>query len=203
MRESREKLEEAKGVAEEAAREVLARSAPRLHIEKLALKERLRAHDAFFEALVAALLAAGRVRAVRGDSLEWVGLRPELTPEESRARERILAAYRAARLAPPGVEEAARSLGLEEEVTRALTVLLVEEGELVKAAEGLFFHREALDDARRRLRAHLEKVGSTTAAAAKEALGSTRKYMIPLLEHFDREGLTVRRGDLRELRPGP
>jgi len=28
-------------------------------------------------------------------------------------------------------------------------------------------------------------------------VGTSRKYAVPLLEHFDRTGVTVRRGDLR------
>jgi selenocysteine-specific elongation factor len=34
---------------------------------------------------------------------------------------------------------------------------------------------------------------------AKEALGTTRRTAIPLLEHLDRTGVTVRLGDLRRL----
>ena len=36
-----------------------------------------------------------------------------------------------------------------------------------------------------------------TVSAFREALGTSRKYALPLLEHFDRTGVTVRRGDLR------
>ncbi|MCI0453301.1 MAG: SelB C-terminal domain-containing protein, partial [Candidatus Latescibacteria bacterium] len=36
----------------------------------------------------------------------------------------------------------------------------------------------------------------------KNALGVTRKHAIPLLEYFDRQRLTVRRGDLRIAGPG-
>ena len=37
------------------------------------------------------------------------------------------------------------------------------------------------------------------ATEAKEALGTTRRTAIPLLEHLDRTGVTVRQGDLRRL----
>ena len=59
---------------------------------------------------------------------------------------------------------------------------------------------ESVEDARRKLREHLEAAKTMTASDAKNVLGSTRKYCIPLLELFDREGFTLRRGDLRELR---
>jgi len=37
------------------------------------------------------------------------------------------------------------------------------------------------------------------ATEAREALGTTRRTAIPLLEHLDRTGVTVRTGDLRRL----
>ncbi|HXP14462.1 MAG TPA: SelB C-terminal domain-containing protein, partial [Actinomycetes bacterium] len=37
------------------------------------------------------------------------------------------------------------------------------------------------------------------ASEAREALGTTRRTLIPLLEHLDRTGVTVRQGDLRRL----
>jgi selenocysteine-specific elongation factor len=197
---ARAKLEEAKAAAAATAEDFFRKNPRRLLVPKLHLKDRLRADEAFFHELLAALEAGGLARTVRGDHLQWTGRRPELTPAEARAREELLEAFRAASLSPPAPEEAARAAGLEEALAGALISLLVEEGELLKIAEGLLFHHQALEDARRRLTAHLEKEGSMTAAAARTVLGSTRKYIIPLLEHFDREGLTVRRGDLRELR---
>jgi len=42
-----------------------------------------------------------------------------------------------------------------------------------------------------------------TAAAFRDLIGSSRKYTIPLLEYFDREGLTIRIGDIRKLKSPP
>jgi selenocysteine-specific elongation factor len=38
------------------------------------------------------------------------------------------------------------------------------------------------------------------AAAFRDLIGSSRKYTIPLLEYFDRVGLTIRMGDIRKLK---
>ncbi|HLU49197.1 MAG TPA: SelB C-terminal domain-containing protein, partial [Planctomycetota bacterium] len=62
---------------------------------------------------------------------------------------------------------------------------------------------EAIEEAKRRLRRYLEEHGSVTASDAKSILDSTRKYSIPFLEHLDREGFTVRKGDVRVLRAAP
>jgi selenocysteine-specific elongation factor len=36
-----------------------------------------------------------------------------------------------------------------------------------------------------------------TVSAFREAMGTSRKYALPLLEHLDQRKITVRRGDLR------
>lgn len=49
------------------------------------------------------------------------------------------------------------------------------------------------------MRKYLEENEQITAGGAKDLIGSTRKYSIPLLEQLDREGFTVRKGDYRVL----
>ncbi len=197
---SRERFEEAKAQAHREA-DLFFRNHPRrLLMEKLYLSGRLRAHEVFFQDLVAALEAEGMVRTVRGEYLEWTAHRPRLTPRELEVREKLLQAFQAAPLTPPRPEEIARAEGFDEDTARSITDLLLEEGEVVKIADDLIFPRQGIQEARRRLREHLEKEGSMTASTAKTVLESSRKYVIPLLEYFDREGFTIRRGDLRELR---
>jgi selenocysteine-specific elongation factor len=41
------------------------------------------------------------------------------------------------------------------------------------------------------------------ASAFRDLIGSSRKYTIPLLEFFDRDGLTIRVGDVRRLKSPP
>jgi selenocysteine-specific elongation factor len=39
-----------------------------------------------------------------------------------------------------------------------------------------------------------------TVSAFREALGTSRRFALPILEHFDASGLTRRQGDLRVLK---
>ena len=64
----------------------------------------------------------------------------------------------------------------------------------------LCFDRAAVDALADRLRAHLAAQREITAQQWKELSGVTRKYAIPLAEHFDAEKLTLRVGDVRRLR---
>lgn len=77
---------------------------------------------------------------------------------------------------------------------------LLDSGELVAAGSELVITaenmRRAIEVVRGSIRAH----GPSTVAALREALGSTRRVVVPLLERLDREGVTLRRGDTRILR---
>jgi selenocysteine-specific elongation factor len=46
----------------------------------------------------------------------------------------------------------------------------------------------------------MAQVKPFTAAQARDHLGVSRKYAIPLLEHFDKIGFTLRIGDNRVIR---
>jgi selenocysteine-specific elongation factor len=77
---------------------------------------------------------------------------------------------------------------------------LVREGALVDI-DGIVFSATALADARAVLRDALADGGELTVGDARRLLGSSRKYVVPLLGHFDREGFTRRRGDVRVAGP--
>jgi selenocysteine-specific elongation factor len=107
--------------------------------------------------------------------------------------------YAQAALAPPRPAEAAVALSADpKEIDRVLD-LLVRAGTLVRVKD-LFFHKAAVDELRARLTAHLTAHTQITPQEWKELVGATRKFAIPLAEHFDAEKLTLRVGDLRKLR---
>jgi len=73
---------------------------------------------------------------------------------------------------------------------------LVREGALVDL-DGIVFATTALDGARARVQDALRERGSLTVAEARDLLGSTRKFVLPILNRLDAEGVTRRRGDER------
>jgi selenocysteine-specific elongation factor len=105
---------------------------------------------------------------------------------------RLLAALEAEPFAPP----AAAELGIDAAVVKAL----VRDG-LAVDVDGVLFAASALEEARRLVRGALRERGELTVADVRDVLGSTRKYVVPLVNRFDAEGVTRRRGDVRI--PGP
>jgi len=69
---------------------------------------------------------------------------------------------------------------------------------LIVAQDGCYFAPAALEAAGRAIAALLQaNPEGVTVAQVREALGTTRKYALPLLNRMDAEGVTRRRGDLR------
>ena len=127
---------------------------------------------------------------------------PRLVVEHGRVRD----AARAGRVADG---EAGRALVAELDASpfapeppsdTALARALVREGVLVDV-DGIVFTARAVDAARDLVAAAFARQDELTIADVRELLGSTRKYVVPLLTQFDREGLTRRRGDVRVAGP--
>ena len=81
------------------------------------------------------------------------------------------------------------------DVVQALQAL----GTVVALEGGLLIHGEALARARTLLSDILKRDGEITVAEFRTLIGSNRKCAMALLGHFDAEGLTARRGDVRVL----
>jgi selenocysteine-specific elongation factor len=97
---------------------------------------------------------------------------------------------------PPPLAELMRKYAL----TPALLQYLVADGRVVRVNDDTVFARSAYDEAVRVLRAHLAEHRTLTVAAARDLLGSSRRYVLPLLEWLDAQKVTRRVGDDRILR---
>ena len=73
----------------------------------------------------------------------------------------------------------------------------------VRVSAELHFDAAALAGLRDRLVALLRERKAITTGEFKELVGATRKHVIPLAEHFDRERVTLRVGETRVLRGEP
>lgn len=107
--------------------------------------------------------------------------------------------YLNAGLTPPTRREI-----LEENVSvkgiETVLEIMIKEGTLIKVSEELYYHRKIIDQLREDYRALLMREGKATPLSFKEMTGLTRKFIIPLMEYFDAEKLTIRTGDHRILR---
>jgi selenocysteine-specific elongation factor len=146
--------------------------------------------------LLQQLAAEGAVRLV-GDRLALSGHRVVLSLDDAERANQIEQVFRSAELDPPLVDDVLRELGGPH--GPRLRDWLVEQGKLVKIRDGRFFHAEALDRLRGRLREFARTSSTIDIGRFKELAGATRKNAIPLLEQFDEERLTRREGNVRRI----
>ena len=81
-----------------------------------------------------------------------------------------------------------------------LLAVLVERGQVVKVNESVVFASAAYREMSEKIISHLKSKGSITVGEARTMFNTSRKYVLPLLEHLDREQITRRVGDERVLR---
>jgi len=124
----------------------------------------------------------------------------ELDPEVRAATEAVLACLAEARFAPPEKDKLADAAGIEpDRLEKALTVLS-DTRAVRRVAPDVIYRKEDLDEGLRLLHAVAEKRGSVEPVDAKAVLGGiSRKWLIPLLEFYDRIGAMRRDGNARVL----
>ncbi len=136
-----------------------------------------------------------------GGLVARAGFRVRLSERHQELHDSILEAYRDAGLAPPSVEALAGDADPDERAR--ILDLLQARGRLVALGADLMVHTDALDDAIQRIRDRLGGRDDLGPGDFREVLGVSRKYLIPLLEHLDSRGVTVRRGDRRSVATAP
>jgi selenocysteine-specific elongation factor len=165
-------------------------------------KEELRAHvDASPEVFetAAAMLVRDKALEVVGDLVRLPGQGVAMKDEEAESKKKIEDAFAAAGLKVPALQEVIAGLKVDKVRAQKIVTLLLRDKALIKVSEELVFHRGALEQLRRQMAAYKMKSTKIDVAKFKELTGVTRKYAIPLLEYLDRERVTKRVGDLREI----
>ncbi len=88
----------------------------------------------------------------------------------------------------------------ESPTARQALQFLIDTGEAVDVSPELVLGAAQFYRCRLLVKQHLRKHGQATASELRMAIDSTRRILIPLLEKMDRDGVTVRRGNVRVLR---
>jgi len=195
-----ERLEEALGKLGAALEGWFAEHAHRQVVEVLELRRLTGFEPSLFAALVEEEVRRGRLVAEPGGLLRLAGREVDLDEGTRELRRRVLEVLVAAGLQPPSAEELAPSLEVSARELERVLELLVDEGEVRHVGKGLVLSTEAWRRAREAIVRNCEAHGQLEIPALRDELGTTRKFLIPLLEHFDAQGLTIRQGAHRVLK---
>jgi selenocysteine-specific elongation factor len=127
----------------------------------------------------------------------------KLGGQETLLMEKIKKILGAQPLAPPDLKEIEKQAAVPRGRLNEVIRLLEREGTVVRVTADMYFLTSSIEQLRATLVRFLTEKGEMNAAAFRDLVGSSRKYIIPLLEYFDRDGLTIRIGDIRKLKSAP
>lgn len=154
-------------------------------------------HD-IFRVVISRLADEGRITAER-DILKSAAYRPILSDVETYAKLSLEAAIRYHGLQATTLEEAAGEINITAELVRKLYNLLTAEKRVIRVGE-FIFHVDSIEELKERVRAQRSVSHKIDIAIFKELTGGlSRKHAIPLLEYLDRERVTRRIGNDREI----
>ena len=120
---------------------------------------------------------------------------PELPAHLAAAGKRIRQTLTDAGLKPPALQE----LAADKSAREALR-FLIQQGEVEEIDAKVVLLATTCGQARTQVREYLTEHATATMSQLRELLGTNRKVIVPLMERFDREGLTVRQGNIRILK---
>jgi selenocysteine-specific elongation factor len=167
-------------------------------IAREALREQARASAEVFTAALDLLCREKKIE-VAGDLVRQPGRGVVMKDEEAESKKKIEDAFAAAGLRVPALHEVIAGLKVDKARAQKIVTLLLRDRSLIKISEELVFHRTALEELRRLIAAQKVVSAKMDVAKFKELTGVSRKYAIPLLEYLDREHVTRRVGDAREI----
>ena len=170
----------------------------RTGIPKEELKRRAfgKGDDRIYALALERLVAAGDIEDL-GGLVRARGFVPSVDPRDAALRTRIAAALREGRYAPPSREDVAQ--GAEATRFERAWRALLDDGTIVDVGQGVYFHRDAVEEIKQAVVDEVRQHGSVTVASLRTRLGTSRKYALTALEYFDTIKFTRRRGDIRAI----
>jgi selenocysteine-specific elongation factor len=170
-------------------------------IDREALRHLLpaHAHPLLADAIIDQLLENGLL-AADGHTIRRADFRANLSSAQVAAADAIEAVFREAGLASPGLDDIPPPLAARKDL-EDLIHYLQRAGRLVSLPGPRWIHPAPLQAAIALARQQFGNRGALSPADFRDLFGISRKYLIPLLEHFDRTGVTSRSGDARRVEP--
>ena len=164
---------------------------------KLRLLVRQTVDQSLFDGILGKLKKEGTIT-LEGDQASLAGRAVELSPKLKEYKKRVEKQFLDNLFDPPKFEEIISEVG---EGVRKLLIYMVDAGELIQVEKGVYFHKTAISEGKKRI------VSLLTGGTGKAAIADMRKVfeeaprkkLVALLEYYDRTKFTVREGTVRKL----
>ncbi len=125
----------------------------------------------------------------------------QLASDDKKVESDILNALRKYGNTPPNFKEVLEELSLNFKEVQPIVKILLEKEEIIKLNENIYYDAQVIKGLIGKTLTYFESHEDLDPAAFKElSAGLSRKYIIAILEYFDKEKITLRVGDVRKLR---
>ena len=185
----------------ESVDKILSRRKLAASVERTALRTSRELPPALKDAAIDAMVAAGSVRSGIGGKLLFLDRLQPLPAAQRAMLDQLVARCEDAEHRPPTTAELVAGLGIGSDEVEGLIARALDEERCVRIGDHLWggaVLRRVLHAIRDNCERH---DGLLEIPELRDHLQSSRKYLIPLLEHVDSMGLTVLRGGVRHLLP--
>jgi selenocysteine-specific elongation factor len=165
-------------------------------IDAESLRSEAQTEHAAFDLALEMLKAHADIE-VRGDAVAAAGWHAQLAPDDEEACERLATMLREAGWLALSPAELAARLTLPGPRLAGLLQVLVDRGTAVSLAGELYVHADAVHRAREVALRLFARAPTFSTMEFRDALGVSRKYAVPLLDHLDAIRFTARSGNQR------
>jgi len=156
----------------------------------------LKLNPAVLAAVIDALLQSHQLAAV-GALLARPGWSSQLPERDQKACAQLAARLQHGGFAPPSLDELAAALDETPARIASLLKLLAERGEAVLLDDKIWLHRDAVAAGKQTALKLFRQKPSFSTMDFRDALGVSRKFAVPLVDHLDKVRFTVRSGNNR------
>ena len=156
--------------------------------------------DAKFFNILFAKLAKEQTIVQDKNIVKLLDFKVALKVDQHEIKEKIMKIYKSSGLTPPFFRTICQDLALDKATAKDVLQMLIDGKKIVKTKDDLYFDTRAIADLEEKLIAFLKSKEKITTPEFKDMTGISRKFVIPLIEYFDSINLTIRVGDLRQLR---
>jgi selenocysteine-specific elongation factor len=146
--------------------------------------------------IVTQLVALKKIDSEGSFRVRIVGFRIQLTGKQDSFLARVEQELDKHEINAPYISEVAKALVLPTQAVDEIMKLGAYAGRLVEVSEGTYYTLAQLEKIKRRV-ALWAGNRDFNASELRDFLDTSRRFIIPLLEHFDKSGFTIRDQDTR------
>ena len=154
------------------------------------------------DAIIAELCREGAIKRA-GERYADADFEIHYTKKQTAIRKKLLDYYESAGIEPATVDEVMATFQMNERNDfKQVLDSVVSGGDIVMLTPQICYSRESYKKACYASKAHFAGHDTITLAEFRDAMSTSRKYALAVLEYFDKNGITRKDGDFRRLNRG-